>query len=87
MKRANLFGVFVGIESPDTAALIAMRKKQNTRAASARASTSLTQPALYLHVGPYSRDVIGRIEDMIAALEPVAAPRARIPRAGPSVAL
>ena len=31
MKRANFFGVFVGIESPDTATLIAMRKKQNTR--------------------------------------------------------
>ena len=31
MTRANFVGVFVGIESPDTATLIAMRKKQNTR--------------------------------------------------------
>ena len=28
--------------------------------------------ALYLHVGPFSRDVIARIEIMMAALEPVA---------------
>ena len=28
--------------------------------------------ALYLHVGPYSRDVIGRIEVMATALEPAA---------------
>jgi hypothetical protein len=28
--------------------------------------------ALYMHVGPFSRDVITRIEDMIAALAPPA---------------
>jgi radical SAM superfamily enzyme YgiQ (UPF0313 family) len=31
MKAANFFAVFVGIESPDTATLIAAQKKQNTR--------------------------------------------------------
>jgi radical SAM superfamily enzyme YgiQ (UPF0313 family) len=31
LKKANFFLVFVGIESPDTETLIAMRKKQNTR--------------------------------------------------------
>ena len=31
LKRSNFFAVFVGIESPDTETLIAMRKKQNTR--------------------------------------------------------
>jgi radical SAM superfamily enzyme YgiQ (UPF0313 family) len=31
MKTANFFTVFVGIESPDPEALVAMRKKQNTR--------------------------------------------------------
>ena len=31
MKQANFFAVFVGIESPDPATLIAMKKKQNTR--------------------------------------------------------
>ncbi|TPQ29765.1 B12-binding domain-containing radical SAM protein [Bradyrhizobium guangdongense] len=31
MADANFFAVFVGIESPDPATLVAMRKKQNTR--------------------------------------------------------
>ncbi|GLR88938.1 B12-binding domain-containing radical SAM protein [Bradyrhizobium iriomotense] len=31
MAAANFFGIFVGIESPDPATLVAMRKKQNTR--------------------------------------------------------
>ena len=31
LRDANFFGVFVGIESPDTDTLIAMQKKQNTR--------------------------------------------------------
>jgi radical SAM superfamily enzyme YgiQ (UPF0313 family) len=31
MKRSNFFAVFVGIETPNTDALVAMRKKQNTR--------------------------------------------------------
>ena len=31
MGAANFFAIFVGIESPDPATLIAMRKKQNTR--------------------------------------------------------
>ena len=31
MTQANFIGVFVGIESPDPATLVAMRKKQNTR--------------------------------------------------------
>ncbi|MGY8708723.1 radical SAM protein [Bradyrhizobium sp. 18BD] len=31
MGEANFFGIFVGIESPDPATLVAMRKKQNTR--------------------------------------------------------
>ena len=31
MAAANFFAVFVGIESPDPATLVAMQKKQNTR--------------------------------------------------------
>ena len=31
LKAANFFAIFVGIESPDTATLIATQKKQNTR--------------------------------------------------------
>ena len=42
--------------------------------------------ALYLHVGPFSRDVIGRIETMAAALEPVAE-RTRIADVSQSLAI
>src|SRR5262249_37018516 len=31
MREANFFGVFIGIESPDTETLISTQKKQNTR--------------------------------------------------------
>jgi len=31
LAAANFFGIFVGIESPDTDTLVSMRKKQNTR--------------------------------------------------------
>src|SRR5258707_11154091 len=31
MAAANFFGIFVGIESPHPATLVAMKKKQNTR--------------------------------------------------------
>ena len=31
MAEANFYAVFVGIESPDPATLVAMKKKQNTR--------------------------------------------------------
>ena len=36
---------------------------------------------LYLHVGPFSREVIAKLETMIAALEPAAEPLVRIERA------
>ena len=41
----------------------------------------LGQMALYAHVGPFSRDVIGRLETMIAAIEPALEPPVRIQRA------
>jgi radical SAM superfamily enzyme YgiQ (UPF0313 family) len=31
LRKANFFAIFVGIESPDTATLVSMQKKQNTR--------------------------------------------------------
>ena len=38
----------------------------------------LGQMALYVHVGPFSRDVIAKLETMIAALETAAEPPVRI---------
>ncbi len=42
LKKANFFAVFVGIETPNTEALVAMRKKQNTRRSLVEASTRST---------------------------------------------
>ena len=43
--------------------------------------------ALYLDVGPFSRDVAARIENMMVTLDPVVEPRARIEQASPSFAV
>ena len=51
MNRANFVGVFVGIESPDTATLIAMRKKQNTRRSIAESIHKLYAAGLFVHAG------------------------------------
>jgi hypothetical protein len=44
--------------------------------------------ALYLHVGPFSRDVIARIENIMATLEPLAIePRAPVEPASSNLAI
>jgi radical SAM superfamily enzyme YgiQ (UPF0313 family) len=51
MNRANFVGVFVGIESPDPATLIAMRKKQNTRRNIAQSIHAIYAAGLFVHAG------------------------------------
>jgi len=51
MNRANFVGVFVGIESPDTATLIAMRKKQNTRRSIAQSIHKIYGAGLFVIAG------------------------------------
>ena len=51
LNAANFVGVFVGIESPDTATLIAMRKKQNTRRSIAHSIHKLYASGLFVHAG------------------------------------
>ena len=51
MNRANFVGVFVGIESPDPATLIAMRKKQNTRRNIAESVHRIYAAGLVVHAG------------------------------------
>ncbi|MGA3309240.1 MAG: radical SAM protein [Xanthobacteraceae bacterium] len=51
MNQANFVGVFVGIESPDTATLIAMRKKQNTRRNIAQSIHKLYAAGLFVIAG------------------------------------
>jgi len=51
MNEANFIGVFVGIESPDTSTLIAMRKKQNTRRDIAQSVHRIYAAGLYVTAG------------------------------------
>ncbi len=51
MNEANFIGVFVGIESPDTSTLIAMRKKQNTRRDIAQSVHKIYAAGLYVTAG------------------------------------
>jgi radical SAM superfamily enzyme YgiQ (UPF0313 family) len=51
LNEANFIGVFVGIESPDTSTLIAMRKKQNTRRNIAQSVHKIYAAGLYVTAG------------------------------------
>src|SRR5271168_2117876 len=51
LNQANFIGVFVGIESPDTSTLIAMRKKQNTRRNIAQSIHKIYAAGLYVTAG------------------------------------
>ena len=51
LNQANFIGVFVGIESPDTSTLIAMRKKQNTRRNIVQSIHAIYAAGLYVTAG------------------------------------
>jgi radical SAM superfamily enzyme YgiQ (UPF0313 family) len=51
MRDANFFAVFVGIESPDTATLIQMRKKQNTRRSIPRSIEKIYAHGMFVTAG------------------------------------
>jgi radical SAM superfamily enzyme YgiQ (UPF0313 family) len=51
LNEANFIGVFMGIESPDTATLVATRKKQNTRRNIAKSIHTIYAAGLYVTAG------------------------------------
>ncbi len=51
LKKANFFLIFMGIESPDTDTLIAMRKKQNTRRSIPDSVHKLYQSGIFVTAG------------------------------------
>jgi hypothetical protein len=51
LNEANFIGVFMGIESPDTSTLIAMRKKQNARRDIAQSIHKIYAAGLYVTAG------------------------------------
>jgi hypothetical protein len=51
LKKANFFVIFVGIESPDTDTLMAMRKKQNTRRSIPESVHRIYQAGIFVTAG------------------------------------
>jgi len=77
MARANFVGVFVGIESPDTATLIAMRKKQNTRRSIAQSIHTIYASGLFVTAGfiiGFDSETESAADAMIDVIEEAAIP-------------
>ena len=77
LNRAKFAGVFVGIESPDTATLIAMRKKQNTRRSIAQSIHKLYASGLFVIAGfiiGFDSETESAAEAMIELIEEAAIP-------------
>ena len=51
MKKSNFFGVFVGIESPDTETLVHTQKKQNTRRSLAESVYKIYDAGIFVLAG------------------------------------
>ena len=77
MARANFVGVFVGIESPDPATLIAMRKKQNTRRSIAQSIHTIYASGLFVTAGfiiGFDSETESAADAMIDVIEEAAIP-------------
>jgi radical SAM superfamily enzyme YgiQ (UPF0313 family) len=77
LNRANFVGVFIGIESPDTATLIAMRKKQNTRRNIAQSVHTIYAAGLFVHAGfiiGFDSETQSAADAMVELIEEAAVP-------------
>jgi radical SAM superfamily enzyme YgiQ (UPF0313 family) len=77
MNRANFVGVFVGIESPDTSTLVAMRKKQNTRRSIAQSIHRIYAAGLFVTAGfivGFDSETSSVADAMVALIEEAAIP-------------
>ncbi len=77
LNRANFVGVFVGIESPDTATLVAMRKKQNTRRNIAESVHKIYAAGLVVHAGfiiGFDSETQSAADAMVELIEEAAIP-------------
>jgi radical SAM superfamily enzyme YgiQ (UPF0313 family) len=77
MNQANFIGVFIGIESPDTTTLVAMRKKQNTRRSIAQSVHRIYAAGLYVTAGfivGFDSEQGSVAEGMIELIEEAAIP-------------
>jgi radical SAM superfamily enzyme YgiQ (UPF0313 family) len=77
MREANFFTVFVGIESPDTATLIAMQKKQNTRRQLAEGIHKINRAGMFVNAGfivGFDSEKHSVAEEMIACINETSIP-------------
>ncbi len=77
LNRANFVGVFIGIESPDPATLIAMRKKQNTRRNIAESIHKVYAAGLFVTAGfiiGFDTETRSMADAMIDLIEEAAIP-------------
>ena len=77
MGAANFFGIFVGIESPDPATLVAMRKKQNTRRNIAESIHKIYAAGILVTAGfivGFDNEKVSMAEAMIEFIEEAAIP-------------
>ena len=81
MKAANFFAVFVGIESPDTATLIATQKKQNTRRSLADSVHKIYAAGMFVTAGfivGFDTEKGSMAEGMIDCIEATGIPVAMV---------
>ena len=81
LKRCNFFAVFVGIESPDTETLIAMRKKQNTRRSIGDSVHKIYRAGMFVTAGfivGFDSEKGSIAEPMIELIEEAAIPIAMV---------
>ena len=77
LKAANFFGLFIGIESPNTDALVAMRKKQNTRRSLVESVHKIYSAGLLVTAGfivGFDTEKTGVADEMIAFIHDAAIP-------------
>ena len=77
MAAANFFGIFVGIESPDPATLVAMRKKQNTRRNIAESIHKIYSAGMIVTAGfivGFDSETVSMADAMVEFIEEAAIP-------------
>jgi len=77
LRDANFVGVFVGIESPDPATLVAMRKKQNTRRSIPESIHKIYAAGLFVTAGfivGFDSETGSMAEGMVEVIEEAAIP-------------
>jgi radical SAM superfamily enzyme YgiQ (UPF0313 family) len=81
LREANFFLVFVGIESPDTATLISMQKKQNTRRSLADSVHRIYQAGMVVIAGfivGFDNEAAGVADTMADCIEATSIPVAMV---------